>query len=115
MNRCVGVLDPAQPNWATPRQFIDRDSAKFIVESLAGERISNKVIRLFAADSPFRCLVPTRSTYIPAKLPGVEVEGTRFSHASMRRKMARIQSEIGTMYIPAAETLNFCANYFAGL
>ena len=111
----VGVLNPSQPLGTRPTQFTDSESADFLVHSLVAERISRKVIRLFSSDSAFRRLVPANRTYIPAKLPGVEVEGTRFSHASMRRKMARIQSEIGTMYIPAAETMNFCANYFAGL
>lgn len=111
----VGVLQPSHPLGARPTQFTDSESADFLVHSLAAERISRKVIRLFSSESAFRRLVPTQRTYIPAKLPPIEVDGTRFTHASMRRKMARIRSEIGTMYIPAAATRSHCANYFAGL
>jgi hypothetical protein len=111
----VGVLQPSQSLGMRPTQFTDSESADFLVHSLAAERISRKVIRLFSSESAFRRLVPAQRTYIPAKLPAIEVEGTRFAHMSMRRKMARICTDIGTVYIPAAHTRSHCANYFAGL
>ena len=111
----VGVLSPQQALGARPSTFIAKEDAAFLVHRMAAEKISNKVIRLFAPDSPFRAIKPARNSYVPAKLPSAEMPGLRFAHASMRRPMSAIRGELGTVYIPTTDTMSLCVNYFAGL
>jgi hypothetical protein len=73
----VGVLAPEQSHCERARSFMAKDDAQFLVSEMIAEKISNKLIRLFGADSPFRRLRPTRTTNF-VKLPPAEIENCFF-------------------------------------
>jgi hypothetical protein len=108
----VGVLSSSQALDARPSTFIAKDDATYLVNRLAAERISSKLIRLFAADSPFRCVVPTRSTYIPARLPAAELPGVRATKLP-RREMARLRGSLGTVFVSQADTMSLFVQSFS--
>lgn len=63
--------------------YLSKDDAELLVRELYAERISKKMIRAFAPDSPFRRLQsPTpnsrRPHYVPEKLEPIELPGVRF-------------------------------------
>jgi|ERR1700691_6617525 hypothetical protein len=73
----VGVLAPEQSHFERAKSFMAKDDAQFLVSEMIAEKISNKLIRLFGADSPFRRLRPTKTTNL-VKLPPIEVQNCFF-------------------------------------
>jgi hypothetical protein len=82
----VGVLDCSQPIGAKPSQFTDREGADFLVQCMAAERISRKVIRIFPADSTFRRIRPANARYIPERLTSGEIGGVKYISPSLRNR-----------------------------
>lgn len=79
----VGFLAHYQPIDARPSTFIPKPVAQLLVERMAAEKISNKVIRAFPPDSPFVILEPssrpTFRDYGPTcSLAAVELAGLRY-------------------------------------
>jgi hypothetical protein len=73
----VGVLCPEQSRFERAKSFLSREDAEFLVSEMIAEKLSSKLIRLFAASSPFRRLRPTKTTNF-IKLPPREVENCFF-------------------------------------
>jgi hypothetical protein len=82
----IGILSPTQPRGAKPSQFTDKESAEFLVQIMAAERISRKVIRVFAADSPFRQIKPAKMHFIPERLPFGEIPGVKYRPVDLRQR-----------------------------
>ena len=75
----VGVLAHNQPLSARAGTHIASGVAEDLVRRLAAERVSRKVIRMFAPESVFLVKRETPiANYIPEKLPPREVSGCRF-------------------------------------
>lgn len=80
MSQKVGILDFHQAAGELPRTFVKRDIACLMVDRMAAEHISQRVIRMFPRDSIFPAfrLQPRDARYIPEKLPPREIPGCYF-------------------------------------
>jgi hypothetical protein len=88
----VGFLAHDQDRITRPKTFISKDDADLLVANMAAERISSKLIRAFAPDSPFRALCrPT--CFVPTKLPAVDLPGLHFEQpkSQPQRSMALVR------------------------
>lgn len=75
----VGVLAHNQPFDRRPT-LVPRDVAELLLQRMAAERISQKLIRMFPPDSPLYS-TPVKSTgcrFIPSKLTSGEIGGARW-------------------------------------
>jgi len=73
----VGVLSSEQSRFERARSFVSKTDAEFLLSQMIAEKISSKLVRLFAADSPFRSLRPVkRSEFV--QLPPREVGNCYF-------------------------------------
>jgi hypothetical protein len=80
----VGFLAHDQSSCTKPKTFISKDDADLLVVEMVAEKISNKLIRAFPPDSPFRLL---RSRSEMSDLPKIsfgsgEISGTRYREPS---------------------------------
>lgn len=80
MSSHIGVLAHYQPLDSRPGTHLRADDADLLVQRMIAERISRKLIRLFAPDSVFLVgkFCPQTRRFIPTKLPPREVNGTYF-------------------------------------
>jgi hypothetical protein len=79
--RSIGFLAHDQSRFTRPKTFVSKDDADLLVAEMFAERISSKLIRAFAPDSPFRRLqLSTPRTHsLPEKIPtAVEMGGVHF-------------------------------------
>ena len=80
-HRNVAVLSHHQPVGSRTGTFLPADVADLLVQRMAAERISAKVIRMMRPDSVFLPAVQKVTPhvrYIPTKLPPREVENCKF-------------------------------------
>jgi hypothetical protein len=74
----TGFLAHHQSAESRPTTFIPKRIADELIHRCMAERISQKLIRAFAPDSPFRLLPSIEyKRSIPAKLPPVELPNTK--------------------------------------
>jgi hypothetical protein len=79
--RSIGFLAHDQSLFIKPKTFVSKDDADWLVDELVAERISSKLIRAFAPDSPFRRLQLSapRTRSLPEKISlAAEMDGVRF-------------------------------------
>jgi len=76
--RSIGFLAHDQPLGSKPKTFIEKDDAETMVREMYAERISAKLIRAFAPDSPFRLLRVGVADRSKLTLSSGEVSGTRY-------------------------------------
>jgi hypothetical protein len=77
--RSVGFLAHDQSPFTKAKTFVSKDDADWLVTKMAAERISSKLIRAFAPDSPFRLLNLTPREPQPSKMSiAAEMDGVRF-------------------------------------
>jgi hypothetical protein len=102
----VGVLAPEQSRFERAKSFLSKEDAEFLLSEMIAERISSKLIRLFAADSPFRCLRPTRTTNF-IQLPPREVENCFFvpPRTDKRPRLATMKAGWDWKFEPIPEDL----------
>ena len=76
----VGFLAFYQPSSTRPTTHVTRELADVLVNRLAAERISAKLIRAVPPESVYAAAKPPCSSarYLPAKLPPVEVGNCKF-------------------------------------
>jgi len=79
-HRNVAVLSFHQPIGSRAGTFIQPDVAELLLQRMAAERISSKVIRMLPPDSVFPAFRPpvSRAKFIPEVLPPVEVANCIF-------------------------------------
>ena len=77
--RSIGFLAHDQSRFTKPKTFVSKDDADLLVAEMVAERISNKLIRAFAPDSPFRRLNLTpRASDLPKISLAAEMDGVWF-------------------------------------
>jgi hypothetical protein len=78
--RTVRVLSHYQASDFPGTTYVPEDVARLLVNRLVSERLSQKVIRMFAPEAVFAAIKmdPEVQRYIPDAMPPAEVEGTYF-------------------------------------
>jgi hypothetical protein len=79
-HRQVGVLEHFQPSGIRATTHVPQQIAEDLVQRMVAERVSQRLIRMLPPGSifPVKAAFPNSASYIPEKLPPVEVEGTYF-------------------------------------
>lgn len=80
-HRNVAVLSHHQPIGSRTGTYLPADIAELMVQRMAAEKISAKVIRMMRPDSIFLAAVKfvlPDTRFIPTKLPPAEVENCKF-------------------------------------
>ena len=76
--RSVGFLAHDQSRSSKPKTFLSKEDAERLVSEMAVERLSAKLIRAFAPDSPFLRTRNFCRNFIPEKLAPREIGGVKF-------------------------------------
>jgi hypothetical protein len=78
----VAVLSHHQPAGSKTGTFLPREVAEQLVQRMAAERISSKVIRMMSPSSVFlpavQSVAPGTTRYVPTKLSSGEIGNCRF-------------------------------------
>jgi hypothetical protein len=80
-HRNIAVLSHHQPIGSRTGTFVAPEVADLLVQRMAAEKISAKVIRMMSPDSPFLPAVRAallQTKYIPFHLPASELPGVLF-------------------------------------